>query len=51
MLLITKNNKKINADQVKEILNNHGVTAMPLLATRTDLIPQVANDIKAVING
>ena len=51
MLLITKNNKKINKDQVLEILKRHGVTAVPLLATRTDLIPQVAADIKAHVNG
>ena len=51
MLLITKNNKKIDKDQVLEILKRHGVTAVPLLATRTDLIPQVATDIKALING
>lgn len=51
MLLITKNNKKIDKDQVLEIIKRHGVTAVPLLATRTDLIPQVATDIKVLING
>jgi hypothetical protein len=43
MIFITRNNKKLNKDNVSEALLSvdPALVALPLLAQRADLIPQV----------
>jgi len=41
MKWLTTNNKKLTSDMVNKVLNDNGVTAIPLLTSRADLIPQI----------
>ena len=41
MKWLTTNNKKLTSDMVNKVLNDNGVTAIPLLTSRVDLIPQI----------
>ncbi len=41
MKWLTTNNKKLTSDMVNKVLNDNGVTAIPLLTSRVGLIPQI----------
>lgn len=41
----------INTSQVTEVCKKHGVAALPMLATRPDLIPSVWPEVKAQMGG
>lgn len=45
----TINEKKITSEEVKQICNDMGVAAFPLLMSRQDLIPAVAMNVEALI--
>lgn len=45
----TINEKKITSEEVKQICNDMGVAALPLLMSRQDLIPAVAMNVEALI--
>lgn len=40
---------KISKEQIAAVVNNHGLTALPLLGTRPDLVPSVWAQIKALL--